>query len=269
MRITRILLVLVFLAVAAVYTVQDFAGRFTKADDPPVLTCDTEILSMSVADEDSAMLAGVTATDPQDGDISDQVLVSSVSRLIDGNTAKISYVVFDSDHNMATLTRFIRYTDYRLPRFSLDEALIYPMNAQVKLLDRLHAQDVVDGDITGAIRVSYSAGTAASNRHEISVQVTNSLGDTAWLTLPVLFLDDFDDRIEVDLDAYLIYLKQGDTFLPRRYLNGASYQGNPIGNDNIAISGDVDTGTPGTYYVEYTCTYGSRTGTAILTVVVE
>ena len=269
MRITRIILVVVFLAVAVVFTLQDLTGQNDAAHVPPVLSCDSETLDISVKADDSALLAGITATDAQDGDLTDRVLVSGVSRLIDDSTAKVSYVVFDSDDNMATLTRYVRYTDYRLPRFSLDEPLIYNAGEEIRLLDRLHAQDVIDGDITGAIRVTYTDTSSDPGTRSLNVQVTNSMGDTAWLTLPVIIRENLDEQISVSLYSYLVYLEQGSRFSPSGYLEGASLNGATISRDNVTISGEVDTAVPGTYNVEYTCVYGSRSGTAILTVVVE
>ena len=269
MRLTRIILVLVFLAVAVVYTFQGAMGRNAAAEVPPVLSCDTEILELSVRDGSDALLTGVTATDEQDGDLTDRVLVSGVSRLIEDNTAKITYVVFDSDDNMATLTRQLRYTDYQLPRFSLDAPLVYGADQSISLLDRLHAQDVLDGDISHAIRAAYIYGAADTGVHTINVQVTNSMGDTAWLALPVIITADLDDRVDVTLDTYLLYLQQGGSFSPREHLKSASYRGAAVSLDNVTVTGDVDPNTPGTYNVEYTGTYGSHTGTVILTVVVE
>lgn len=269
MRLTRILLVLVFLAVAAVYTVQDIAGRITAADDPPVLTCSSEILEISVQDDDSILLSGVTAADPQDGDISGRVLVTGISRLMEGSTATVSYAVFDSDHNMATLTRRVRYTDYRLPRFALDAPLIYRNGEPAQLLDRLNATDVIDGDITNLIRVTHVNTGAEPGVYDLRVQATNSMGDTAWLTLPVILRDPAAEYVEVELDTYLVYLKRGDSFDARRYLNGATWKGDHVSLDNVRISSNVDTAVAGTYQVDYTCVYGSRSGTVILTVVVE
>lgn len=269
MRITRILLVLLFLAVSALYTVQNTTDHLSSEDVPPVLSCDSEILDVSVRDDERALLTGITAADPQDGDLTDRILVSGVSRLIDGSIAKVTYVVFDSDKNMATLTRQIRYTDYELPRFSLVEPLVYAVGQEVTLLDRLHAEDVVDGNITGAIRIAYTDTTTDAGVHSLNVQVTNSMGDTAWLTLPVILVPSLEDRVEVTLDTYLIYLDQGDSFRARDHLEGVFYHGDPVSLNNVAITGEVDTNTPGTYNVHYTGTYGSRTGTVILTVVVE
>lgn len=269
MRIVKTLLVLVFAAVAVLYFFQDMFTQFSINDEPPVLTCDSEILEVSVNDDRSALLSGITATDKQDGDLYDQVLITGTSKLISNNTAKITYVVFDSDDNMATLTRSVRYTDYRLPRFSLDEALVYGTNQEVKLLDRLHAEDTIDGDITDNIRVSYMENTDDPLVSTIDVQVTNSMGDTAWLTLPVILLDNNGSWVDISLSTYLVYLEQGSRFNARSYLDRASLNGNSLGTDMVSVSGDVDTDIPGTYYVRYTCSYGSAVGTAILTVVVD
>ena len=269
MRITRILLVLIFLAVLVLYTIQDLTGANAAADVPPVLSCDSETLEISVNDDDSVLLTGITATDAQDGDLTGRVLVSGVSRLIGDSTAKVSYAVFDSDNNMATLTRYIRYTDYRLPRFSLDAPLIYRSGEEVKLLDRLHADDSIDGDITDAIRVTYTDTAGETGIHRMNVQVTNSMGDTAWLTLPVIILDGEQEYVDVTLHTYLVYLEQGSRFSPSGYLESASLNGASISLGNVTTSGEVDTDTPGIYNVAYTCVYGSRSGTAVLTVVVE
>lgn len=267
MRLTRFILVMAFLAVAAVSAVQSAGGPRRDTEVGPVLQCASETLDVSVKDGDSALLAGITAEDEQDGNLTDQVLITGISRLTGDNTARVSYVVFDSDNNMASLSRSIRYTDYRLPRFSLNAPLIYRENDSVQLLDRLHAEDVIDGDITNAIRVTDNTGS--SEFQSIKVQVTNSMGDTAWLELPVVLLESDAAVVDVTLHTYLVYLEQGSRFYAENYFQGASLNGAPIGQDNVTISGEVDTETPGTYHVEYTCVYGSLSGTSFLTVVVE
>lgn len=267
MRITRLILVLAFLVVAAAFTLQNLAGQDPEAGEPPVLHCGSEVLDISVQDDDSVLLSGITAEDAQDGDLTDKVLISGISRLMGDGTAKVTYAVFDSHHNMATLTRRIRYTDYRLPRFSLEEPLIYRTSQSIRLLDRLHAHDVIDGDITNSIRVTSTA--TASDVYQLSVQVTNSMGDTAWLTLPVIMLEDDAAVLDVELSTYLVYLEQGSEFSAGDYLEQASLNGDAISRDNVTVTGTVDTAVPGTYILEYTCTYGSLSGTAYLTVVVE
>lgn len=269
MRTVKIMLVLVLAAVAVLYFFQDLTHQFASSKEPPVLTCDSDLLEISVSGGREAMLTGITATDDQDGDLTGQVLVTGVSQLVGDNTARVSYAVFDSDDNMATLTRSVRYTDYRLPRFSLEEPLVYGINEPMELLDRLHAKDTIDGDVTGNIRVSYLEDTADSMISNINVQVTNSMGDTAWLTLPVVFVEDSSRWVDISLSAWLVYLEQGSRFNARGYLERATLNGSSIGTDQVSVSGEVDTDTPGTYYVHYKCSYGSAAGSAVLTVVVE
>lgn len=269
MRIVKILLVLVLAVVAVFYTMNDFSKQHSAADVGPVITCSSQMLEISVSDGKQALLSGITATDEQDGDLSSRVLVSGISKLVSDNTAKVTYVVFDSDDNMATLTRNVRYTDYQLPRFVLDEALLYTEDEQISLLDRLQATDVIDGDITNSIRVSYTEATSDPEVYTIQVQVTNSMGDTAWLTLPVIIQEGSGLRPVVKLSTYLVYLQQGDSFSAGDYLSGSTYGNDRLSSLNTTISGQVDTETPGTYTVTYTSSYNGRTGCAILTVVVE
>lgn len=269
MRIVKVLLVLALLAVGAVYAVQDLRSNTSAAAGPPVLACDTQLVEISVNDEDSAILSGVTATDAQDGDISDQVLVSGISKLIGNNTARVTYVVFDSDDNMATLTRDVRYTDYQRPRFVLEEPLIYSAYGDIPLLGQLRAADALDGDITGNIRVSYTKATEDPEIYTVDAQVTNSMGDTAWVTVPVILLEGNREPLDVYLDTYLLYLERGAGFDAEEHLERAEADGLYVSKGNVTITGQVDTDTPGTYMVTYTCNYGSRYGTAILTVVVE
>lgn len=269
MRIVKILLVLVFAVVAVFYTMNDHSKQNSAADSGPVITCDSETLNISVSDGEQALLRGIAATDEQDGDLSSQVLVSGISKLISDNTAKVTYVVFDSDDNLATLTCNVHYTDYQRPRFSLDEPLLYAADEEIVLLDRLHATDVIDGDITNSIRVSYTQTTSDPEIVTVDVQVINSMGDNARLTLPMIIVESGGLRPVVNLSTYLLYLEQGDPFYAGDYLESATYGNDRLSSLNTTISGQVDTDTPGTYTVTYTSSYNGSSGCAILTVVVE
>ena len=142
MRTVKILLIIVLLAVSVLYGITTVSEKFTGAHVPPTLKCDTDTLEVSVHDDVNTYLTGVTASDQQDGDLTGNIYISGVSKLISAGTAKVTYLVFDSDHNMASLTRFLHYTDYRSPRFSIKEPLVYGQNESIALLDRIQATDV-------------------------------------------------------------------------------------------------------------------------------
>ncbi len=242
---------------------------FSDRTDPPTITCPPETLEVSVFDMESLLLTGVTASDPQDGDLTDHVIISGISKLISNDTVKVTYLVFDSDDNMASCVRLVRYNDYQRPVFEVIEPLVYSETESVNLLERLRATDVVDGDISSQIRVSTLSPTSNSELYNITIQVSNSLGDTSVLVLPVLLLDAEPLRPTITLTDYLIYMDEGSPFDPSLYLQELKV---PLGQGNLSdviIDNNVDTSKTGTYQVSYTYNSDGHVGTAILTVVVQ
>lgn len=237
---------------------------------PPVIYCPDDILEVASSDKESVLLQGVTATDPQDGDITNRIVIAGISKLVTNDTAKVTYIVFDSDDNMASCVRRIRYTDYHRPTFAIVEPLVYANTEEIAILPRLEAKDVVDGDISNNIRVSTREATSNSELFYVSIQVTNSVGDTSLLKLPVQLLSSNPMRPEVNLNEYLVYVKQGSAFNPVDYLKNVKVPGKEKPSlTDVQISGEVDTNKPDTYYVRYTYASDSSIGNAILTVVVE
>lgn len=269
MRIFRLVLIALLAVVGILYGFSTAGELLSDADVPPQIQCGTEVLEVSVSDGESALLAGVTASDKQDGDLTDKLRIRGVSKLLTNDTAKVSYIVFDSDGNAAAATRMIRYTDYEKPHFSLKSALVYSQDEDIQLLDRLTAEDVVDGDITDSIRVSALASTSDPEIKTVAVQVTNSMGDTARVTLPIVSYSGTDVRPEVFLRQYLVYIAQGGSFDADQYLSTVSTPRGPGNVDDVQITDTVDTSVPGTYYVYYRYLYNYTVGMSVLTVVVE
>ncbi len=269
MRILKPVLIALLLAVSVLFALTQAQEALSGAKDPPTIRCDVDLLEVSVSDGDDVLLSGVTATDPQDGDLTGKILIQGISTLISNDTAKISYVVFDSDGNAASCTRQIRYTDYEKPHFSLTSALVYQESEDIELLDRLQAVDVIDGDITDSIRVSSLAYTSDAEISTVTVQVTNSMGDTARLTLPLVQYSGTVVRPVIELTEYLVYLDQGASFTASSYLSRVTTSSGQGDRTQVQITGTVDTSTPDTYYVYYRYAYNMTTAVAVLTVVVE
>jgi len=269
MRFLKIILIVLLVAVGALYLFTEARDLASGADVPPVIQCDSDLLEISVSQGEEALLAGVHASDQQDGDLTDKILLRGLSKLVSNDTAKVSYIVFDSDGNAATVSRMVRYTDYEKPHFTLEKALIYTENQDIRLLDRLTARDTIDGDITDAIRVSAMSATDDPEIQTVSVQVTNSMGDTAQLQLPIVTYSGVVVRPTIELSDYLVYVAEGNSFDPYRYVIGID---TPIGAgdvDRLQVTSQVDTTVPGTYYVYYRYPYSITVAVSILTVVVE
>ena len=238
---------------------------------PPVLTVDGEVLEVSVKAEEKAYLKGISAQDDRDGDLTDQVVVEHISQFIDDATVKITYAVFDQAGNAATVTRTIRYTDYQQPRFALSQPLKYQVGSTVTLMDRLTANDVLDGDITNKIRISsQNLNNDMEGISSITVQATNNLGDTVVLTLPVLMTFITNQTPEITLDSYLIYLEQGGDFDPEEHLEAVEDPASEVRakKSDVEISSFVDTFKPGVYQVTYSYEGEKDIGQTLLTVVV-
>ena len=232
-----LLLLLIVLCLAAFfgYRKLDQLRTDTRA---PQIHIDEQPLEASVRDDKSALLAGVTASDNVDGDVTASLVVERVN-LTDGDgSISVSYAAFDSAGNVAKAKREGRYTDYERPRFTLNAPLVYTVD---------HSFDVL------------------SNVHMVQFQVTNSLGDTVSETFPVEVISSGIYNAALELTDYLVYLPKDAQFYPAQYLKSFTWLGE---QDSLAgglptdysmrTRGTVQTGYPGVYTVEYRVTFTDR-----------
>lgn len=276
MRNLKIIVVVLFLVVSIAFTAL-FCYNFVVADrTAPVIYCDGEPLEVSVSASDRDLCAGLQATDDRDGDITDRIIVQKVSRLISNNTAVVSYAVFDSSSNVCTFSRDVTYTDYRSPRFTLDQPLIYSLNSLITIEDRLKASDVIDGDISSRIRLSSSnVYNDSPGQYPILIQVTNSTGDTSAVRLTVTIKNYTARDPVIRLDHYLIYIDSDtelDTESLREHILSVreSADGAAVDPSLVEISGEIDYTRPGSN--DITFSYVNSDGldySVILTVVRE
>lgn len=271
--VNTILIALAVLVTAAFAALRVKTAFFTDRT-PPVITFDSDVVEVSVTDGENALLRGVSAWDEEDGDLSGEVRIRSVSQLIGDATARVNYIVFDGADNMAAATRTVHYTDYRSPRFALSQPLVYDVSTTATLSDRLTAEDVLDGDITGNIRLlSSSLDISSEGVYHIVVRVTNSMGDSVELELPLIVHKTSSQYPVITLTDQLIYLAQGDAFSPADYFESVKEKRADEGvssMEGVRVTSEVDTSRPGVYEVRYD--YENQDGyetVAILTVVVE
>ena len=248
--------------------------QFYKDVVPPEIRMDADVITVSAADGDEALLRGVTATDNRDGDITGAVLVDGVSQLTGPNAARVRYIVFDAAENAATASRTVVYSDYEAPRVFILQPLIYNVGDTIALRGRVIARDCLEGNITDRIRISSKdLSNRAAGVYHLTIWVMNKLGDVSTVTVPVIVREDDPAAPVVELKSYLTYLTRGEEFDPKAYFQ--SYYDSADSRarnyyDHLEVSGEVDTDTPGTYEVVYSATNSDGlTGQAILTVVVE
>lgn len=261
-----LLLLLIAVCVAAFFGYREIAAL--RADTrAPQIYMDGQTPELSVEDSRTALLHGVTASDNVDGDVTDSLVVESVTLLDSDGTISVGYAAFDSAGNVAKANREARYTDYESPRFTLNAPLIYTLDHSFDVLSTIGAVDAIDGDIQHRVRatVKGSKSVTALGVHKVQFQVTNSLGDTVSLELPVEVCSPGIYNAALSLTDYLVYLPKGSQFDAQEYLDSFTWLGEErhlggrLPTDySLKTRGTVRTGEPGVYTVEYRVTYTDR-----------
>lgn len=250
-----IMLVLTVLSVGGVIAFT-FYDRAVTGGASPEIHFDREEISIQTNADDAVLLQGVTATDAEDGDVTESLMVESISRFVEKDTVKVTYVAYDSQNHVTHASRTARFTDYHSPVFSMGAPMIFQAKNVSDLMAKVGAKDAIDGDLSLKIHASFddtSAALSAIGVHDVEFSVTNSLGDTARLLVPVRVVDDAPHSESILLKAYLVYLEQGSAFNPAAYLVDAG-QAARVGkkDDNrIEVKSNVDMSKPGVYAVDY------------------
>ena len=275
MYIVRSFSRLLFVVTLGAFVAFLFFHRSEVDSRGPVINIEEPLIEVSVEDGDDRFLEGVTASDSIDGDVTESVAVENVSNFYSNGKRLITYVAFDSDNHVGRATREMRYTDYESPRFYLEKPLQY-LPGSVNLM--ISAKDCLDGDISSAIKlvVSDTITSDQPGEYNATFQVANSAGDVSSLPVTIEIMKNENEVMPVlNLDTYLEYIHQGDSFDPFDHLetikiSNKEYrvvegQGNfgeeidsdterVIGTDMVEVNNDVETDKPGTYKVGYSIT---------------
>ena len=273
MRRLRVTIVLVFVLSVIAFIAYNVLTRMVEDHTPPVITCDSDTVTVSVEDDDSALFQGMTAEDNRDGDLTDSIRVSSMSNFTEPGKRTANYAVFDSSNQVATYSRTVEYTDYTSPQIHLSEPLRFGLEEMedINLAENMTVQDCLDGDISSQIRATFSdnAYISQAGNYEVTVQVSNSAGDTCSVPLTVTVTDSSDDE-EMDkyypvLSQYIVYTNVGKSVDLNSLVIGLERNGSeylfeddnsflPGERGDVQVSGSVDYKTAGTYTVDYTFT---------------
>ena len=256
-----LLLIMLCAAVLVGYRAWDRMHSDTEA---PEITMEAQLPELSALEQRSALLQGVSARDKRDGDVTGSLVVESVRLLRSDGTVTVTYAAFDKVGNVAKADREVRFHDYESPKFFLRQPLLFSRNTSYDVLSAIGAEDMLDGDISHRIRATVldEVDSDYAGTHDVQFRVTNSLGETVELVLPVEVYIPSPFEGSLTLTDYLIYLKQGDKFVANSYLDTFT-----LGRDviplrtglteemRLLVSGKVETGVPGVYVVDYELTY--------------
>lgn len=272
-RILSIIIFFIAIVSFGLYRKQEQASRDRKS---PEITMDSEEIEVPCSAAREDLLAGIQAMDNRDGDVSDTLLVETMSNFIEKGRRKITVAAFDSSNNVAKASRTVIYTDYHSPRFALEEPLRFQLKTQ-SLMGTLSAKDVLDGDLTGNIKISseYSVTEDEAGIYPMVFTVSNSAGDVVQLPVNIEIYDPSRDsrNPQFELSEYLVYTTPGTAINPWDYVqkmtvNGIEYERGEdgilydpkpkknqkrlsIAPEEVVIDENADYNTPGTYEIVY------------------
>lgn len=270
MRVLRALVATLFIVTTVLFVVFYINEKITIDNTVPVISVEGELIDVSFDATQEELLQGVTAYDEKDKDITDRIIVESVSNFLDDGICKVTYAVCDNDNNVANATRKIRYRNYESPKFSMKSSLCYSIYEAINISDVVRAYDCIDGDISRSIIVtSQDLMTSVAGVFEIEVSVTNSKGDTSIMNIPLVVEDRSVSAPQITLNEYLIYADIGEKIDFSKYLISATDNKGASVIDAVRIETNADFEKEGTYSVHYyvTDSTGSQ-GHTILNVIV-
>ena len=245
--------------------------------EAPEIHFDQEQIDLETTSGESEMLRGVTATDKEDGDVTDSLLVENVSRFVDEDTVEVTYVAYDSQNHVSRAGRRVHFTDYTHPRFTFGAPMIFMSKNVNDMLNKVGAKDAMDGNISVKVHASFdddSSTLATVGVHNVEFSVTNSLGDTARILVPVRVVEDVTHTELLPLKSYLVYLSRGAAFDAKSYLTNAeqaeSVDKHGRNESYVEIKSTVDVSKSGVYAVDYNLIKNdTTTATTRLIVVVD
>lgn len=271
MKAVRNIVIVLLVIALGIYMASWFVEQSREDPTRPTITSDVEVLELPCAYSQEQMLSGLHAYDERDGDLTSEILVGEISRFQQEGTCEVTYVVFDSSNQPATLTRQVVFTDYHSPQFTLTQPLVFVQGRGSSASSYVGATDMLDGDISSSVRMTDSnISYSVAGDYEMDVEVTNSFGDLAEATLPVHIVEQYQQSLTIELTQNLIYLSVGDAFQPNDYVSAVTASnGSHVDISSVTTVNGVDTSTPGCYEVQYNAVSAGREGVTWLVVIVE
>lgn len=276
MKKIQVLSLIVFAVSVAVFGVYKVNGLKNGDSAGPQIAMNESTIEVSVAAAEEELLAGVTAVDENDGDVTDTLVVEKLGNFVERGRREITIAAFDSDNHITKSSREVVYTDYHAPRFSLSAPLKFPAGVS-NILAYMSAEDVLDGNLTGNIKISgeYTLTADEPGDYPMLFTVSNSAGDVSSLPVTVTIYNPEQEskNPQITLSQYVVYTTIGAAINPWDYVRAiqmdnrlyercedgilrdtAPAEGQirtEIRPEEVAVTQNFDYNTPGAYEIIY------------------
>lgn len=264
----NICLILTVILIILYIFVQRYVKQPTQVHNGPEITFDTSHIVLNVRDKEEKLLEGVHAYDKEDGDISDRVIVESISAFDSNLRRRVNYYVFDNDDNVSKATRTLEYSDYTPPVFSIVGNLKGDSYSFDTITSKVRARSSVEGDISSKVVVK-NVDLADQRNIKVKLAATDSTNTTSYLD--VIYHLEPDLPIEILLDRYLVYAKKDEDIDYKSFIKLIIERNEDVSELINQVEIEVpEMNEPGTYEVVYRLErLNGNTGKAILSVIVE
>ena len=243
---------IIVIAICVLYTFfLTFVDKKESNGSFPTFSYDNTTLEVSVHDDESQLLKGIHVTDKEDGDLSSQVFVESLSSFDNQNCRTVTYGVFDSDDHLTRSQRTIQYVDYQAPQITLVKPLCFLyLKSNDEFLQCVEANSVVDGDISS--KISISNVYYKDDQKMVEFQVTDSCGTTTKMELKATQFDK-NTNVNIELSEYMIRVPKGTKIDSKDYIQSVkiSNMESKSLRSEITITNDYDPYKEGVYEFIY------------------
>ena len=236
----------------------------------PTITIDSEIIDVSLEMTEEELFKGVTAYDAKDGNITDKLIVESISKFIEDGVSVVTYSVCDNDKHATSATRKIRFVDYTDPVFVINQSLVFGLGEKINLASYIGAYDCIDGDISDRVIITATDyNTNEEGVFNVSLKASNSMGDSIYMEVPVYIEERSYSAPQIELSDYIVYAKAGEKIDLTEFILSAVDKENQAGM-KVLIDTNYKSDVPGIYEAHYETTDADgRKGHAVLTIIVE
>ncbi|MBR4761730.1 MAG: hypothetical protein IK086_03755 [Clostridia bacterium] len=238
------------LTVVAIIATVLLRFRSAKMNIKPVIVCSVPgTIEVKSDATDAELLKFVTATDTQDGDITDKIIVERQNYFVEKGVTVVNFAVCDSDNNVSKIAKYVKFTDYHSPHFTLNSDFLVYARTNIDFSNIVGAEDVYDGDISAYVKIiSNTYNNAYAGLYDVNCKVTNSFGDISEISFKAIVVDDDPNVKKVKLNNYIYYTGIGE--VPDFNENILDMNGSSTKNLTIDQS-EFNPEAPGVYSVYY------------------
>lgn len=277
---SRFAVIIFFVAAVIIFELHKFEDRNVNDRVPPVITMEEDTVEISVADDKSAILNGITAWDGKDGDVTANLVIENLGNFIEPGRREATIAAFDGDNNVSRVRRTVLYSDYEPPMIYIHEPLKFAVSTSgttltlERIISEISAYDSIRGDITSKLRISseYPINVYKTGEYPTELSV---VGEAGAVTKVLVTVEIYDPEAErglpvIGVDQVLLNTPVGTEVSPHSCITSVTMDGitYELGEDGklhgeqringvltdidmnleeVDVSGDVDYDTPGVY----------------------